>query len=174
MEKEQYNEVSNKMLLLTSCKVMMSNYYVEAEMRIIWSWNWGFHCISEKKIGPGYCLHLSPPAQIISNGTWMMHGCVPILGLILQSGEVYPKPETIWASWGFAFVTLYARSDLELHSGTFPVVFQIYILLVLSFCYSLLLNTINCEIKNEDLKKLSESAHQNQSANRNIDRPSTP
>lgn len=144
------------MLLLTSCKVMMSNYYVKAKVSIIWSWNWGFHCVSEKKRRPGYCLHLSPPAQIISNGTWVMHGCVPIQGLILQSEEVYAKPETCRASWGFAFVTLYARSDLQLHSGAFPIVLQIYILLVLSSCYSSLLNTIGCEIKNRDLKELSE------------------
>lgn len=63
--------------------------------------------------------------------------------------------------------TVCARIDLELHCGAFPIVFQIYILLVLSSCYSLLLNTIIGEIKNEDLKELYESAHQNHSANRN-------
>lgn len=107
LEKEQYNEVWNKMLLLKSCKVMISNYYVKAKVSMIWSWSWGFHCSSEKKTGPGYCLHLSPPTQIISNGAWVMHGCVPIPALILQSGEVYAKPETCRASWGFAFATLY-------------------------------------------------------------------
>lgn len=138
MEKEQYNEVGSKMLLLMSCKVMMGNYYVKAKVSIIWSWNWGFHCISEKKIGAGYCLHLSPPTQIISNGAWVIHGCVPVRGLVLQSGEACAKPETCRVYWGFAFVTLCARSDLELHCGAFPIVFQTYILLALSSCYSLL------------------------------------
>lgn len=99
---------------------------------------------------------------------------MPLQGSILQSGEVYAKPETCRVSWGFAFVTLHAKSDLELHCGAFPKVFQIYILLVLSSCYSLLLNTINCEIKNEDLKELSESTQQNHRANRNNGRSLIP
>lgn len=106
---------------------MMSNYYMKCKVNVMWNWNGVFHCMSESKMGPGYCLHLPPPVQIISNDASVIDGYVPIPGLILQSGEVYRKSETYSASWGFVFVTLYAKSDLEMCCDAFPTVCQTYI-----------------------------------------------
>lgn len=60
----------------------------------------------------------------------MIHGYLPIPGLILQSGEVYGKSEIFGASWGFVFVMLHDRSDLELYCDAFPRVYQNYICVV--------------------------------------------
>lgn len=77
-EKEQCNGVWNSYTSASEQQNYDEQSLCEAKVNTIWSWNRVFHCTSERRMGPGYWLHLPRPVQIVRDSARVIHGLVPL------------------------------------------------------------------------------------------------